>query len=327
MSRQTSLADAFAGRLKRARSPLSAAVASSHETIEPAYVAIIGSAGRRHDGSRMNAALFEAMKVFVRRTMSETFQLSSRRVVLVSGGSAWCDAVAVSVFLDDVDTASKTPISGLELYLPCDRAPISISTTTKPRYVQSGTGDWRTDPGQTLNYLFEQFSRKMGRDMQVDIEQAVDKGAKVWCPSVQDQLSGFVGNKRFKNTAKNVSQLSSFHRRNLLIAQRATHMIAFTWSPHVTTLQDGGTSFTFEHCTGRKLHQPLHTLCVPSVSLSALGEVSVTTFGAKPCALFSSSTEQVSQTSAIDATSHANPTASVTQVSTVVSINSAEERN
>jgi hypothetical protein len=202
-----------------------------------AHVAIIGTAGRGADAARMSAQLYERMLAFVMHIIPHTFELDDPAcIILVSGGSAWADAVAVTLFLES--HRQGKPFSGLELFLPC-----AWSSETQ-RYVETGTRNWRTDPGQTLNWLYRGFSTAMGRDMHTEMARAVELGAVHHTPPY----------------ASHITAVPLFHQRNLALAVRATHTIALTWGDSTTKPADGGTAFTFDHSTGIKVHQPLAQL-------------------------------------------------------------------
>ncbi len=77
-------------------------------------VAIIGSAGRDKDEGKFTLELFEKMKEEVVKQITEEWKLETKNVILVSGGSAWSDHVAVSLYKQD-----PNKWGGLHLYLPC----------------------------------------------------------------------------------------------------------------------------------------------------------------------------------------------------------------
>lgn len=78
---------------------------------------------------------------------------------LISGGSIWCDHLAVTLYLTG-------KISELTLHLPD-----SWSFETK-------TFAGVTSSGRTLNKLHEQFSKSLGWNTLDDIDQALRKGAR-----------------------------------------------------------------------------------------------------------------------------------------------------
>jgi|SRR6185369_13539530 len=121
-------------------------------------LSIVGSAGRQEDASKLSRQLFDDM---VSRTshVIQDWKLDPAHVVLVSGGSAFADHVAVRLFL-----AGK--FASLELHLPCEW------DSKKQRFNES-------DPaGHTLNQLHMAFSKAVGLDSLSDLAKAHAAGAK-----------------------------------------------------------------------------------------------------------------------------------------------------
>jgi hypothetical protein len=141
-----------------------------------------------------------------------------RAIELVSGGAAWADHVAVRLFLDG-------KASSLTLHLPCP--------FVDGKYLDTGSNDWRTNPGQSANYYHQKFSQAMGCDTLADIQTAISKGANV-----------VVG--------------AGFHQRNSQIA-KSDVLLAFTWAVGDTP-SDGGTLDTWNKCKAPKLHVQLNSL-------------------------------------------------------------------
>lgn len=195
----------------------------SETTQRPFPVAIVGTAGRRPHGDRMTKTLFATMKL----KATELLREFDAPVELVSGGAAWSDHLAVQLFLEG-------RVAGLKLFLPCDWAGNG--------FVDTGSADWRTNPGKTSNYYHRQFSRVCGFDSLREIEQARQAGA------ILD------------------STKKGFHQRNTDVARSARVLIAFTWS-ETDQPADGGTLDTWQKClpTVRKIHVSLAPLAVPLV--------------------------------------------------------------
>lgn len=165
-------------------------------------LAIIGTAGR--DKTKpMNAALWAAMLADLRaRVLPDD--------ILVSGGAAWADHLAVAAFL-------RGWALGLRLYLP---APLT-SDSGQPRFLAAGGGQ---SSGSAANYYHSLFRQATGVDGLAEIVQAVDAGAIV---DAQPSSPGFGG----------------MYARNRLVAQEATHAVAYTWGAGEP--QDGGTRNTW----------------------------------------------------------------------------------
>lgn len=208
-------------------------VANKKQKTDMTRIAIIGSAGRKTDAPKMNKALYERMVTTTHNVITVDFKLDPKDVTLISGGAAWSDAVAVSLFI-------RGGYGGLQLYVPCD-------FTSKNVYFDNGERGsyaWKTNAGQTLNYYYKSFSAKMGRNMLLDIRKAITMGAVLCLPSTD---------------AKRKSD-SALHERNIAVAESAHRVIAYTWGPSEEQLADGGTKHTFEQCKGIRKHVPLHTV-------------------------------------------------------------------
>lgn len=116
-------------------------------------LAVIGSAGRKDDASKMTLELYNSMYHLARLW---TLRFPEQKV-LVSGGAAFSDMLAVNLFL--------AGMGGLHLYLP---APFEDG-----KYVANGQ---RSD-GSIANYYHEKFSEVIGRDSLATIQTAIEKGA------------------------------------------------------------------------------------------------------------------------------------------------------
>jgi hypothetical protein len=190
-------------------------------------IAIIGTAGRRDDAARLSRDTFMAMVRVARAHIDELranghFSASDEPVVAVSGGAAWADHVAVSLFLSG-------HVDMLELHLPC---PFDMANR---RFQDDGTRDFRTNPGGTANYYHRQFSAKMGGNTLDGIRRAIDSGAIV---KIGD----------------------GFHGRNKRVAQ-SQHMLAFTFGDGDVP-KDGGTKHTWDSAPDwcQRVHVSLSSL-------------------------------------------------------------------
>ena len=188
-------------------------------------IAVIGTAGRdtydgaKVDGSRIQPEDFAAMKAHVVSKITP-------EVVLVSGGAAWADHVAVQLFLEG-------KVSGLILHLPAE-----INPKTGMFY-DGGYGS----VGYTANRLHRAFAKKM--DMSSDratleeISKAIEMGATVTYGDGEAPSSVGWGEE------------SEFKKRNSKVAADTTAgVFAFTFDPKtgksgMTEPGDGGTKDTW----------------------------------------------------------------------------------
>lgn len=75
-------------------------------------IAIIGFSGRDDQG-QLKLKHYSLMKKMVLRFIKNELELDTTDVVLVSGGSSWCDHLAVTLSIEK-------EFAGVQLYLPCD---------------------------------------------------------------------------------------------------------------------------------------------------------------------------------------------------------------
>eukprot|EP00047_Mylnosiga_fluctuans_P017618 m.63119 g.63119 ORF g.63119 m.63119 type:complete len:269 (-) comp7176_c0_seq1:2813-3619(-) len=192
-------------------------------------VSIIGTAGRLGNAARLTHTLYSAMITTATRVIETDLGLAPAHVCLVSGGAAWADHVAVSLFLADRGYA-------LELCLPCPWVPgPAISGRGGPGHLERVTGDWRTNPGAAANKYHRTFSDKLGRSSLAEIETARMRGAAI--------RATFKG----------------FHARNTAVAQ-CDYLIAFTFDSGDAPL-GGGTLDTWRKAAGaHKVHVSLSEL-------------------------------------------------------------------
>ena len=130
----------------------------------PVRFTIIGTAGRNQDAARMNRNLYRRM---VHAALNQILHIPFERRVLISGGAAWADHVAVSLFL-----MGYSPY--LNLHLP---APLRED---QPRFVEHPD---RRDPGRIANFYHSKFTRATGQPSIAGIQRALTYGgatAKVY---------------------------------------------------------------------------------------------------------------------------------------------------
>lgn len=124
-------------------------------------LAIIGTSGRKpQDLKQLTKEHMEWMAETVKNYIKETIQTSYDKVILVSGGSAWADHIAVQLYL-------TKEFAGLELYLP------SRYDAKNQRYIN-------THEGRKLNLLHKQCQEKTGMPVFQQLASAVtSKNCKI----------------------------------------------------------------------------------------------------------------------------------------------------
>lgn len=139
----------------------------SEEKLKETYrVGIIGTANRRPNLLKMmSQELYNKMIEKAYKIITIDLQLNLSDVVLVSGGAAWSDHVAIDLF------NIYTPKS-LELYLPC--------AYENRQFVDNGLRSWRNNPGYTANLYHKQFSFTLDRTSLNDINWACAQGANIY---------------------------------------------------------------------------------------------------------------------------------------------------
>ena len=194
-------------------------------------IAIVGTAGRKEDGPKLSKELYFKM---VNDAWSLLIDLQEEHIRdkpsgyeynldLVSGGAAWSDHCAISLYLMDQVADSLT------LYFPCkwDQKDRVFFLDNEPKSYHS--------PSSTANYYHKLFSEKMGRSSLHGIQRAIDKGA------VYHEIKG------------------GFLARNLLVGQ-VDAIIAYTFGKG-SRPKDGGTSHTWDHSNAPiKIHRPIGEL-------------------------------------------------------------------
>jgi len=124
--------------------------------IEGVRVSIIGSAGRKEDASKMDKGLYLDMFKKAYSFLDRYHLLNT--AALVSGGAAYADHLAVSLYLND-------SVPELKLYLP------SRFDVTESKFF--GYPD-----SKYANYYHREFSLKMGGNTMLGISKAIAKGAE-----------------------------------------------------------------------------------------------------------------------------------------------------
>src|SRR3989338_2489255 len=123
-------------------------------------IGIVGTSGK---GQTLSAEDFDHMVNQTRKTIREQAQTNAP-VHLVSGGCSWADHVAVMLYLEK-------SAQNLTLHLPC--------TWTGTQFTDCGGSNWAQNPGRTLNTYHARFSRVIGRNSLMEIQEAINLGAEV----------------------------------------------------------------------------------------------------------------------------------------------------
>ena len=105
----------------------------------------------------------------------------------------------------------------------------------KPQFVDTGSSDWRINPGRTANKLHKKFSENIKEDSLEHLKAAIMVGATVFTHE-------------------------GFHVRNSFVAE-SDYLLAFTWGSGGIP-KEGGTMDTWSKCKGTKYHVPLESLSV-----------------------------------------------------------------
>lgn len=128
-------------------------------SIKKIRLAIIGTAGRSVDEKkRLDLDKFEFATKCVLDYINDELELDPADVILVSGGSAWMDHVAINLFLGG-------GFGGLHLYLPSE-------FNHKQKKFNN------THEGRTLNELHTEFSFKTKINSLEDLCKVVTRGPK-----------------------------------------------------------------------------------------------------------------------------------------------------
>jgi len=125
-------------------------------------IAIIGTAGRDFKiNDKLTPELFMNMKSLLNKKMNVIVKLyTNDEFILISGGAAWSDHLAVQLFLEN-------PIYKLILCLP--------SEFKNGKYVEEGF----KSPGSISNYYHKNFQRITGINSLLEIQKAIDLGAEI----------------------------------------------------------------------------------------------------------------------------------------------------
>lgn len=195
-------------------------------------IAIIGTAGRKDDQEKLNKTVYRKMVKDCVTTINDYFDIWADKfgkdLNLISGGAAWADHIAVSIYLMDL-------ADSLTLYLPC-----TLSEKHREFVGPAGKRPTGTSPSamdrtaDIANYYHMLFSQKMEKGTIEGLFKAKEKGAKL------------------------VVIDGGFKVRNLYTGQ-VDIVIAYTFGNNSSYPKDGGTSHCWNHSPATiKIHRRIH---------------------------------------------------------------------
>jgi hypothetical protein len=203
------------------------------ESSDKIVVGIIGTAGRKEDGSKITKELWELMIEKAKSMIEKELKLDWNKIILTSGGAAVADHIAVKLFLEHYKETE------LILELPCEW------DSKRIQFIDIGDKDWKKNPGRVSNLYHQKFSEIIQEDHKsyfnkmkgykslVEIQYAIKRGAKI-------KIS------------------NGFHDRNNNVS-KCDIMIAFTFGEKEP--KDGGTAFTWNLCKSKqKYHVSINDL-------------------------------------------------------------------
>jgi hypothetical protein len=141
---------------------------ASQITSPPSLVslAVIGTAGRGADAVRLDGESFKTMVRGARGMIAALSKAGHPVTALVSGGAAYADHVAVTLFL-------AGDVGALTLHLPC------AFQGGARGFLDTGARDWKVNPGGTSNHYHRQFQERTQIPSFIEIELAIERGARV----------------------------------------------------------------------------------------------------------------------------------------------------
>lgn len=180
-------------------------------------ISIIGSAGRGNDANHLTEDLYEAMYAEALDTVRR-FEIE----IAASGGAAFADHVAVSLFL-------RKEVKALRLYLP---ATFDGRAFVPNARVQS-------NPGRTANDYHALFRSSCGIDGLSELAQAIRQGAHI------ETYPGF--KRRNLEVAGCCSHMQAFTFGTAPSSEFLPDSEGFT-NAKEAGLKDGGTAHTWGEC-------------------------------------------------------------------------------
>jgi len=175
-------------------------------------VSIIGTSGRSGNITK------ETYIKMISTSITYLKSLSLESIILVSGGAAFADHIAVHIFLHK--DIYQLNIISLHLDLPCK---FDMNTC---KFEDNGSSDWKGNPGKVANYYHDRFNAITGGKSYDEICKVINFGAEI-------------------------SVHKGFHARNQYVA-KSNYMLAFTFGKNYP--EDGGTKHTWDLCKSNKFH-------------------------------------------------------------------------
>ncbi len=184
-------------------------------------VSIIGSAGRNNIIYKLSKDIYGKMIKESKDIINEIKRVNSTNdIILVSGGAAFSDHIAVDLFLSKF-------VDKLTLHIPCDW------DSENKEFFDIGKKNWIDNPGGTSNYYHTLFSTRFNKKSLEEIDTAITQGAII--------------------NSKN----RGFHNRNNMVA-KSDYVIVFSTGKNEP--ETGGTLYTWGKCMGEKIYICLYDL-------------------------------------------------------------------
>jgi hypothetical protein len=130
--------------------------------MESTSIAIIGTAGRKADGSKLTSDHFDRMVESVGKILTR-LHVDMSTSKFISGGAAWADHIPVELVLRGL-----IPAKNLTLYLPSD---------IDDNGIYFGTNGKSNSTAGTANYYHRLFSEKLGRKTSEELIKVRNMGA------------------------------------------------------------------------------------------------------------------------------------------------------
>ena len=184
---------------------------------EKITISIIGSAsGKKQNDHLLNKKTWNYMCQISENYITEKITQDWSKIILVSGGAAWSDHVAVFLYL-------KHPGSHLILHLPCQW------DYCNHQLADNGNYQWTVNPGKLANSLHFNFQKEIKKNTLQQIQLAINQGATIF-----DHYKGFFD-------------------RNIQVG-KSQYLIAFSFS-QTNEPTDGGTFHTWKNSQSKnKIH-------------------------------------------------------------------------
>lgn len=180
-------------------------------------VSIIGTSGRAGNVTKkLYENMINAVIIYLKK------YVNSQNIILVSGGAAFADHVAIHIYLNK-DKYDLSNINELHLHLPCEFDMITH------KFYDNGNSDWKNNSGKVANYYHDRFIHITGCDSYEELY------------NVMTQIDQSVY----------VKVYNGFHSRNKYVA-KSDYVLAFTFGKNYP--EDGGTKYTWDLCKGKKFH-------------------------------------------------------------------------